>query len=128
MLKYRTPLIFLLSIILGFLVWWLSLSLTGALEPWDAKNGYYFLVLGGTGVINGFLGGRRFWLWPIGTFIGELTAIVVRNFSLPTGDVNFFIPVGLIVLIIYLVPSFIGSAIGVSINAKTFKKAGANQK
>ena len=115
------------SVILGFLVWWLSLSFTGAVEPWDAENGYYFIALGIVGVVGGFLGGKRFWLWPLAIIVGQIIAIIIMHFTHPPAGVDFFIPLGLIFLIICSVPSFVGSAIGVGLSRMILKHIGQNQ-
>ena len=121
MFKKRFAISFSSSVILGFLVWWLSLSFTGAVEPWDAENGYYFIALGLAGVVGGFLGGKRFWFWLLAIIVGEILAVIVRHFTHPPVGVDFFIPLGLMFLVIYSIPSFIGSAIGVGISRLFFK-------
>ncbi|MDZ7617468.1 MAG: hypothetical protein U1E05_10715 [Patescibacteria group bacterium] len=60
------------SILVGALVWIASPFITGHREPWDSLSVYY----GGSLLIGGFVAGlfvpRRFWLWAVGIWLGQM--------------------------------------------------------
>ena len=45
---------FVLSAVLGFVIWALSRPITGRVEPWDADSPYYYVALILAGVVSGF--------------------------------------------------------------------------
>jgi len=112
-INIKDSILFLLSMFLGCLIWLLSSYFTGLTEPWDAENAYYFICLIIAGFIPGFLGKKRFWLWPIAIYLGQFIYILVYSFIKPVVGANFFIPLGMFFLGIYSILSFIGSFIGV---------------
>ncbi|MBI4342841.1 MAG: hypothetical protein HY599_05705 [Candidatus Omnitrophica bacterium] len=106
---------FVLAMVLGAFIWAASPYVTGQVEPWDAETLYYPIALMSAGAMVALLEPRRFWLWPIAICVGQFAAIVVLMFVRPPVGVNFFFPIGMITLAIYMVPSLIGSAVGAGI-------------
>ena len=45
---------FVLSAVLGFVIWALSRAITGKAEPWDANSPYYYVALVAAGFVSGF--------------------------------------------------------------------------
>jgi hypothetical protein len=115
-LHQKDVFLLILSTMIGILIWVLSPSFTGEAEPWDSANGYYPLSLLLSGILIGFLGKGKPWLWPIGIYLGQLLYCTVKAifFSRGTG-VNFFFPIGMIFMLKYCIIAFIGSLVGTGI-------------
>ena len=91
------------------------------IEPWDSPYGW--LTVGMLGLVLGFIGKENPWLWPIGIYLGETlfglgSFIKVVVFSSGSGA-NMFIPLGIIFLIPFTIPAFIGSLVGCGIRKVT---------
>ncbi len=111
--------VFIVSVIAGFLFWaifaWLNI------EPWDSLYGW--LTVGLLGLVLGFIGKENPWLWPLGIYLGEVL-FGLGNFMkglllLSGGGANMFIPLGMIFLIPFTIPAFIGSLVGFEIRKAT---------
>lgn len=110
--------IFIISVIAGFIFWavftWFNI------EPWDSPYGWF--TVGILGFIFGFSGKESPWLWPLGIYLGEalfsLSSFLKSLFFYSGGGANMFIPLGILFLIPFSFPAFIGSYIGFG-----FKKA-----
>jgi len=104
--------LFMASIIAGMAVWGAFAAFKT--EPWDVPLGW--IVLAGVGFIFGFLGKGNPILWPLGIFLGEvlfgLGSLVKSLFFYSGGGVNFFFPLGLMFLVPFTIPAFIGSFAG----------------
>ena len=101
-----------LSVLLGALIWFLSPLLTGHREPWDAEPPYYYLsALVAAGFLPGCLSARRFWLWAVGAWIGQVAAFVF----LIARSGNLW-PVGLLLLCFYALLSLAGAALGAGVH------------
>jgi hypothetical protein len=112
--KYASHVAALTAVTGGFSLWMLSPILTGDTEPWDAHNQLLYLAaLAGLGAACGLIAPERFWAWPAGIYAGQLIAILYRRHQLPPGGADFLIPLGLLFLVPYTVPSLVGSALGV---------------
>ncbi len=104
---------FTISVIAGFLVWYLSVPLIGKAEPWDSETPYYKMELLVAGMIAGLLPARPirlwFWLWPAGIFCGQVAAIFMRSFTHPPIGANLFFPIGVVFLAVYSLISLFGA-------------------
>jgi hypothetical protein len=104
--------LFLGAVIAGVLLF----ALPGT-EPWDSLYGWVEIV--GLGLVFGFVGKGKPWLWPIGIFLGEFLygagSFAKSYFFYSGGGANFFFPVGLMYLVPFTVPAFIGSFIGAGV-------------
>lgn len=61
--------------VLGWLIWYFSVAMTGEVEPWDSPHVYYSftLVLAGA---SSTLFQRTGWYWgPVGVFAGQVAYI-----------------------------------------------------
>lgn len=105
----RIALVSVLSLVLGAMLWAFSPQLIGEIEPWDAPGNYYLKMLFGIGVLSSLVAGPRlkwlFWLWPIGTAIGQML------YGLTHLQSNPIILAGLLFLFIYSFATLVGSAI-----------------
>ena len=112
--------IFIISIVIGILFWVVFVALLNT-EPWDTTYGW--VVVGTMGLILGFIGKEKPWLWPLGIFLGELLfglgAFFKDLFFYSGGGVNMFIPLGILFLIPFTIPAFIGSFVGFGIRKAT---------
>jgi hypothetical protein len=71
-MKYiGSALVLLAGMILGAAIWNASPSFTGMIEPWDAKGIYYPLALFLAGALASLPSPRRYWLAPVGIFVGQ---------------------------------------------------------
>ncbi len=100
--------IFIISVIAGFLFW--GIFAWYNIEPWDSPYGLQ--TVGLLGLVLGFIGKENPWLWPLGIYLGE-TLFGLGSFIFSSGGgANMFIPLGMIFLIPFTVPAFIGSFVG----------------
>lgn len=103
----------------GLGIWIVSPYFIGDSEPWDAPSAYYWVSLLLAGVITGLLSPQRFWLWPIGIWVGQCIYGFYSYFKdifFPSGrGVNFFIPLGMFFMAVYSVVSLCGTSIGMGI-------------
>ncbi len=97
----------LCTIIIGFLIWYLSPFLTGKKEPWDAQSPYYSLSLFMGGFIFGVIRPKKVWLFPIGILIGQILFGIIM--------VGFYFFAGLIFLVLFSSLSFLGAYVGLGI-------------
>jgi hypothetical protein len=114
-----SKLLFVTSVIAGGTVW--AVFAVFKTEPWDSPYGW--IVVTGLGLILGFLGKGNPIFWPLGIFLGEvlfgLGDFLRSIFFYSGGGVNFFFPLGLMFLIPFTVPAFIGSFVGFGIRKAT---------
>jgi hypothetical protein len=111
--------IFISSIVVGFMFWtvftWFNI------EPWDSPYGW--IIVGILGLSFGFIGKGSPWLWPIGIFLGEvlfgLGSFMKSLFFYSGGGANMFIPLGILFLIPFSIPAFVGSFVGFGIKKAT---------
>mgnify|MGYP001563853319 CR=1 FL=1 len=106
--------IFMLSIGLGLLIWTLSPMLAGHREPWDAQGPYYMVSLFIAGLVPALIEPKRFWVWPIGVYLGQVLFIIGASFLLPYAGANLA-AAGIVIMVFYMVPTVIGAAIGAGI-------------
>jgi hypothetical protein len=111
--------VFTISVIVGFLFWLLFAGFN--IEPWDSPYGW--LTVGILGLVLGFIGKENPWLWPVGIYLGEtlfgLSSFIKGLVLSSGGGANMFIPLGIIFLIPFTIPAFIGSFLGFSIRRAT---------
>ena len=113
--------IFIFSIVMGILFWGVFVVLLN-IEPWDTTYGWG--AVGFLGFVLGLIGKEKPWLWPVGIFLGEfffaLGSFLKSLFFYSGGGANMFIPLGVIFLILFNIPAFIGSFLAFGIkNAAT---------
>jgi hypothetical protein len=107
----KKPLI--VSIITGFIIWTVPILFFDTREAWDFEGGYYFYALLLSGACSGIFisKGRELWIGPCGIFLGQLLAIVFIMFTSTSSGANFFFPLGVILLAVYTLFSFVGTAV-----------------
>ncbi len=107
-----SKLLFVTSVVAGGAVW--AVFAVFETEPWDSPYGWIVFV--GLGFVLGYLGKGNPVFWPLGIFLGEvlfgLGSLVKSVFFYSGGGVNFFFPLGLIFLVPFIIPVFIGSFVG----------------
>ena len=118
--RHKNRNFFLLSVLMGVLIWLCSPSLTGKTAPWDSSSVYYFGSLFVCGFILGMLGKQLFFVWPFGIVLGQLIFIVILRIvsnDLKLGvtprdvfQLLFAIYAGLFYLTLFSWPCFVGSA------------------
>ena len=99
-----------IAVTLGALVWVYSRPITGEIEPWDADGFYYPAALFLAGMAPALLSTSRFWLLPLGVILGELIVFLFRVYQGPGGPLW---PLGVIFLVLYSLPAFLGAGLGV---------------
>ncbi len=74
--KSRQWIAFGFSVLVGALVWIASPYFTGQQEPWDSPSFCYrgSLLIGGA--IAGVIAPRRFWLWAVGIWLGQMIGFI----------------------------------------------------
>ena len=101
--------LFTTSVLTCILFW--TVFGTPNLEPWEGPNEWIILCL--MGLCFGFIGKRLPWLWGLGIYVGEVIYILVDNTFFYEGiGANMFVPAGMILLLIYTTPAFIGTYVG----------------
>ena len=87
------------------------------IEPWDSPYGW--VTVGVLGLFLGCIGKESPWLWPLGMYLGEalfgLGSFVKSLFFSGEGGVNMFVPLGILLLIPFSFPAFLGSFVGFGI-------------
>lgn len=109
---------FSLSILLGFLIWFLSPYITGKKEPWDSNSLYYISGLFISGLIPAYFCKEKFWLYFIGVYLGQLSYNVILVFN--DNSIASLFPLGIISLLIFSLFSLLGSFIGSKIPIKDY--------
>ncbi len=111
--------VFIISVIAGFIFWAIFAWFT--IEPWDTSYGW--LTVGLLGLVLGLIGKENPWLWPLGIYLGEtlfgLGSVIKGVVFSSGGGANMFIPLGIIFLIPFTFPAFIGSLVGSRIRKAT---------
>ena len=105
-------LLFFAAVVAGAMVW-AAFALFNT-EPWDQPYGWLVLAIVAAGF--GFLGrGNPLW-WPLGIFLGEvlfgMAGVIQSMLGYGHGGANMFIPLGLMFLVPFTVPAFVGSIVG----------------
>ena len=110
---HKTPILLGVSVILGALVWFLSPALTGHREPWDADSLFYHCGVFLAGFIPACFSARRFWLWALGAWLGQMLAFLVLLLCFGSGPLWL---VGLLFLSFYALLSLAGAGIGAGVH------------
>ena len=105
-MKRELAISFLFSFVGGAMVWALSPSLSGQVEPWDATGFYYSVALLMVGLTVGFARPNHVWSHYAGIILGQLTYMLC---FLPGGPL---IPVGVAILAAYSTIALAGAASG----------------
>ncbi|MEN6365630.1 MAG: hypothetical protein ABFC88_02315 [Thermoguttaceae bacterium] len=84
--KSKSWIIFAFSVFVGAFVWMASPYFTGQTEPWGSLSFSYAggLLIGG--FVAGFLVPRRFLLWALGIWLGQVIGFVWDMGIIPTGS------------------------------------------
>ncbi len=114
---------FVLAMALGAAIWLASPYVTGRREPWDAHSPYYIIALFGAGMVMGLLEPRRFWRWPVAIYAGQCAAVLALTW-VRHDDLGLFVPMGMIVLAVYTLLSWFGSAVGAALRRLVSRKSG----
>jgi peptidoglycan/LPS O-acetylase OafA/YrhL len=104
---------FLLGLVLGAAIWFLSPWLTGRSEPWDSESGFYAGALLATGALGGLLFPRH---WPsvsTGIFAGQLLVIIGGVLADPAS--GGFWPLGVVFLAVYSALAVVGAVLGAAL-------------
>jgi len=100
---------FLVSGVLGALIWLFSPYVTGVIEPWDSKTPYYFICLFSAGFITGILIPHNFWPILLGVVSGQLFYMLV---FLPAGSLGPLIVIGIVAMFAYGISTLVGAFLG----------------
>ena len=99
---------FALSIIAGGLVWALSPTITGQIEPWDESNSYYSLAILLAAAIPALFSRWHLWIPMLGVYVGQ--NIYCFFFWHPETAIIF--PAFIGTAIMGFVPSLVGAILG----------------
>lgn len=103
--------LFNISILFGF-IFWLITSLLG-FEAWDNISLYIFILFSSS-VIAGYIADKKYWIWPIGFYVGQSISIILTLILFP--DKSSWWQMSLMMGIIFtLIPSLVVSSIGATI-------------
>ena len=105
-MKRELAINFLFSFVGGAIVWALSPSLSGQVEPWDATGFYYSVALLIVGLTVGFARPKHVWSHYAGIMLGQLTYMLL---FLPGSSL---ILVGVAFLAVYSIIALAGAASG----------------
>jgi hypothetical protein len=107
MMKIRNAGInFIFSAILGAIIWAVSPTITGSIEPWDAGTKYYIISLIMAGIITGIICPRNLLAAYVGILAGQLLYILI------TGQIGPLFIIGVLFLLVYSLTALAGVAIG----------------
>jgi len=67
----RTRVSFVVWIILGAAIWWMSPHFVCEIEPWDALSPFYSVSLFVVGIFAALVDPKRFWVSVFGIYIGQ---------------------------------------------------------
>jgi hypothetical protein len=99
------------SAFVGAFVWIASPCFTGQREPWDSLSVFYQGTMLIGGIIAGLFVARRFWLWAVGIWLGQIIGFVWCAAMGPT--VGPLAPVGfLMCLPLFSLWGLFGSGVG----------------
>jgi hypothetical protein len=112
--------VFGFSVLVGACIWIASPYFTGQKEPWDSLSFYYR----GSLLIGGFVAGsfapRRFWLWAVGLWFGQMIGFIGCIASVPR--VGPLAPLGFLVFLpMYSLWGLLGSCVGAG-TGKLFRR------
>ncbi|MFQ4138014.1 hypothetical protein PGN35_017005 [Nodosilinea sp. PGN35] len=99
----------LFSFVGGAMVWALSPSLSGQVEPWDAEGFYYSVALLIVGLTVGFARPKHVWSHYAGIMLGQLTYMLLFIPVLPGSSL---ILVGVASLAVYSTIALAGAVSG----------------
>ncbi len=69
--RSKAWIVLLAGLFCGAVVWWLSIPLTGAREPFDSTGIYYPLAIFMAGILATLPAPRCWWMAVVGIFLGE---------------------------------------------------------
>ena len=90
----KTRWFFILTVVIGFLAWFLIPF--GGDELWDSwwYYGIFLLII----ISIGFFMPTRWWLWPIGLYLGQLVYLIYAKLAYPYSEASDWWIVGIMVL------------------------------
>ena len=101
---------FLIGLIVGAAIWWLSPLITGRREPWDAGSGYYEGALLGAGVLGGLLLPEHSRWFVAGIFVGQVLVLLGAVLTEPSSGGLW--PLGVVFLALYSLLALLGATLG----------------
>ena len=101
---------FLIGLIVGAAIWWLSPLITGRREPWDAGSGYYEGALLGAGVLGGLLLPEHSRWYVAGIFVGQVLVLLGAVLREPSSGGLW--PLGVVFLALYSLLALLGATLG----------------
>ncbi|MGG6242809.1 hypothetical protein ACQ4N7_29760 [Nodosilinea sp. AN01ver1] len=107
-MKRELAINFLFSFVGGAMIWALSPSLSGQVEPWDAEGFYYSVALLIVGLTVGFARPKHVWSHYAGIMLGQLTYMLF----IPVLPGSSLILVGVAFLAVYSIIALAGAASG----------------
>ncbi|MFZ1626761.1 MAG: hypothetical protein WAT81_03100 [Candidatus Moraniibacteriota bacterium] len=91
------------SVVLGFLFFWLPPFVAGVIDPWDQEVYFYLSV--GIILFLGFLFHRFWWLCPVGIFVGGFIHLLFLLVFFSGSEGAVWWQLGLIVRAVIVFPS-----------------------
>jgi len=101
---------FLIGLVIGAAIWWLSPLITGRREPWDAEGGYYAGSLLGAGVLGGFLLPAHSRSFVAGIFVGQVLVLLGAVLRDPSSGGLW--PLGVVFMALYSLLALLGATLG----------------
>ena len=101
---------FLIGLVIGAAIWWLSPLITGRREPWDAEGGYYAGSLLGAGVLGGLLLPEHSHWFVAGIFVGQVLVLLGAVLRDPSSGGLW--PLGVVFMALYSLLALLGATLG----------------
>ena len=102
---------FILGAVFGWMIWWFSPLVTGAIEPWDSYGDYYSFSLFAAGLLSTLFRPRGWYWGPTGVYVGQLAYVWLAY--QPSGPA--ILPAAISVAVFGTVQSIIGGLMGAGI-------------
>src|SRR5262245_8285323 len=112
--QYKSK-VFLWGLALGFLMWSFSKLLFGHKEPWDGNLGLYCLVQIIFSAVMVIRFASPFWLPYVALYAGQFLFFAygfVEELVDPSKGTASLAPLGVIALLIFTLPTFVGAGLG----------------
>lgn len=110
MVKYKTAGFFGFMVILGFSSLLLSDIIFGRADLWG--NVYYYCSFLALLVLIGYFIPSKWWLWPIGIYLGEVAHLVMTIIIYPNSEETAWWQLGLVVITMSVGPIYVAVGLG----------------